>query len=143
MLFTIFTKSRQFFLEDSSTPTTIGISFLLLGRVSKSFPILVLSTFNTKFLLWPNMSKCAIYKRLFGRLTPLLSNIALIWYPLMHASQIDENVEQWILPSLQCMNILYIEMPKLVMSKLNCNIFFQWCCASDHIYSIHFHNAQF
>ena len=34
-------------LEYSSTPTTMGVSFLLLGRISKSLPLLIQSSVDT------------------------------------------------------------------------------------------------
>jgi hypothetical protein len=43
-------SSTQGDLEDVSTITTLGVSFLPLGRISKSLPTLVLSSMNSTSL---------------------------------------------------------------------------------------------
>lgn len=79
----------------------------------------------------PKMFKCAKSNGLFVLLPLLLKNVNLSYYPLKHVSQINKDLVQRIFTKahithhvLKRINMVYIQMPKLTISKLNWPIFF-------------------
>ena len=78
--------SNRGYLEDLATPTTMGALILLLECISKSLPLLVLSSINKTSHMRPNTSKYAITNGLFGGLPLSLGNTGLTCCPTMHVS---------------------------------------------------------
>ena len=74
-----------------------GASFLPLGRISKSLPLLVQSSINITSLMWQIIPEGTISKGLFTCLPLSLISAILSCCPSMHASQIDEDAWHEIL----------------------------------------------
>lgn len=129
-------------------PTTMESSSLPCGCNFQLFSILVLFSMNTISLIQPtclNVLSPKAYSLAFpilGKHYPILFTFNA-WFSNQWRCRITNLAKVHVnYQTLKCINILHIEIPKPMMSKFTCIIFFPWlykigCIRSMHSQYIH------